>query len=432
MSSYKIDLQKEHLVFDADGVNFLSAHGSKGLEFEEVYILNCTEEGWEKKRDVALPYGMKYFIDNEADVNHEERRRLFYVAMTRAKTKLVLSHLNEKISDSSKMLARSLFVDEVMQDELAKNVKIELDALSVSDCIKRISYNPVLRTENIMEPTFLDEYLTGYQLSVSHLNNYLKCPTAFYFQNILRVPSAKNKYFSFGLAVHSALDQLIQLRSENASLFTRTKLLEFYENALWRERFVFNERAYEEFLSLGKELLAGYFDSNNERWLMIKDMQTEVKIDRIEVDGVPIKGQLDRLDLEGNSVAVVDYKTGDANNGKSKVNPPKNLVFDAKNSDLADVGGDYWRQIMFYGLLVNGDRTKNWQALSGQMDFIEPDKTGSLIQVKRMITSEAIDYMKGLVRAVYDKILHKEFSPGCQKEDCTWCQFVARNYTTHV
>jgi len=70
-----------------EGVSLMTAHGSKGREFEYVYIINATRYSWEASRggnSITLPI---YQYDGDI----EDERRLFYVAMTRAKKGLTIS-----------------------------------------------------------------------------------------------------------------------------------------------------------------------------------------------------------------------------------------------------------------------------------------------------------------------------------------------------
>ena len=70
------------------------------------------------------------------------------------------------------------------------------------------------------------------------------------------------------------------------------------------------------------------------------------------MEGVPIKGNLDKVEFTGKQVTVVDYKTGKLKNAKDKLQRPTN---EEPN------GGDYWRQAVFYKILIDHDRTKDWQ-----------------------------------------------------------------------
>ena len=71
-----------------EGVSLMTAHGSKGREFEYVYIVNATRKSWEASRgkgnSITLPI---YQYDGDI----EDERRLFFVAMTRAKKQLNIS-----------------------------------------------------------------------------------------------------------------------------------------------------------------------------------------------------------------------------------------------------------------------------------------------------------------------------------------------------
>ena len=81
----------------SEGVSLLTMHGSKGLEFDTVYIMSANEG--------CIPY-KKAGIEEEI----EEERRLFYVAMTRAKQTLVISYVKEK---NGKTVEPSRFVNEL-------------------------------------------------------------------------------------------------------------------------------------------------------------------------------------------------------------------------------------------------------------------------------------------------------------------------------
>lgn len=82
-----------------DAVTICTMHSSKGLEYEEVYIIDANEG--------VIPYS-KAVLDEEI----EEERRMFYVAMTRAKKKLHIFSVNERYN---KKLEVSRFVEEIIQ-----------------------------------------------------------------------------------------------------------------------------------------------------------------------------------------------------------------------------------------------------------------------------------------------------------------------------
>ena len=96
-------LQTETDIYDprADRVALMTLHGAKGLEFDTVFIVGCEES--------LLPY----FRPGE-EVALEEERRLFYVGMTRAKRKLILTHARKRFLFGKEIHnSRSHFVDDI-------------------------------------------------------------------------------------------------------------------------------------------------------------------------------------------------------------------------------------------------------------------------------------------------------------------------------
>lgn len=85
---------------EKEGVNLMTMHAAKGLEFDTVFVIEANEGSCPYKKATA-------------DEEIEEERRLFYVAMTRAKRKLVISYVKEK---NGKDMTPSRFVSELLFD----------------------------------------------------------------------------------------------------------------------------------------------------------------------------------------------------------------------------------------------------------------------------------------------------------------------------
>jgi DNA helicase-2/ATP-dependent DNA helicase PcrA len=136
------------------------------------------------------------------------------------------------------------------------------------------------------------------------------------------------------------------------------------------------------------------------------------------LNDVPLKGKLDKLEFDGKSVNVVDYKTGDPDKARPKLQPP---------SEKEPNGGDYWRQAVFYKILVDNYEQKKWKVVSGEFDFIEPDKKKLYKKEKILITPGDADLVCEQIQTVWDKIQDHDFYTGCGKEDCHWCNFVKTN-----
>ena len=426
MEKHHISLSKESIVYDKTGVNLLTAHSSKGLEFRHVYIIHCIEKAWEKRRKQGSPFGVNgLFGSDDQMAKEEELRRLFYVAITRAEETLTMTYFAEDTSEKEQ--SRTMFLDEALASNSIEEIEAEVPVKTSLQKLTDLFIKPVVHEFDLLDPPFLTAYLDTYKLSVSHLNSYIECPTRFYFQNILRVPAQKNVYMSFGIAIHNALDHIVKVCNTRPEDFNTKTLQDLYTFYLRKEQSVFTEKEYTDFTTLGKSVLSLYLTNKSDSWKTFDKIETEVFIDRIEVDGIPIKGQLDKLEHMGKTVNVVDYKTGDAEKGAKKLTPPK-VGASSDDTITKRFGGPYWRQILFYSLLVNNDKTTDFSMISGEMDFIEPDESGTFISKKVFIDNENTDQITEIVKSVYNQIKNKQFSEGCMKPDCHWCNFVSDVY----
>jgi DNA helicase-2/ATP-dependent DNA helicase PcrA len=182
-----------------------------------------------------------------------------------------------------------------------------------------------------------------------------------------------------------------------------------------RHRESFTQEQYNRRLEYGQEILANYYDTYIGRWNKIVAIERNIR--NVVVNGVPLKGKLDKLEFDGKQVNVVDYKTGDPEKGIKKLNPP---------NDKEPHGGDYWRQAVFYKILVDSNE-RNWQVVSTEFDFVEPDKKKQYHKKKVVITPEDITTVKAQISQVWNKIQQRDFYTGCGKPDCHWCNFVKTN-----
>ena len=196
----------------------------------------------------------------------------------------------------------------------------------------------------------------------------------------------------------------------------KNEFINDFEWYMHRHRESFTKEQFARRMEYGNEVLSNYYEKYVTTWNKIVAVERNIR--NVVVGGVPIKGKLDKLEFEGTSVNVVDYKTGDYEKAKEKLQPPNE-----KNQH----GGDYWRQAVFYKILVDNYEQKNWKVVSSEFDFIEPDKKKNYQKQKLVIKPEDITTVTQQIKTVWEKIQNREFSIGCGKEDCHWCNFVKTN-----
>lgn len=428
MEKEKITIPVVEVTGNESSVNLLTAHGSKGLEFEHVFLVSSVSSLWEKKnkarRGFVMPenlYETNDVAETEKAKELEETRRLFYVAMTRAEKGLEISYPLK--DNAGKDLEPSMFIQEVMQEEVIE----EIIPCVVNDELiadYQILYYLENKSPEIasVEEDFIKPLLEKFVMNATALNAYLDCPLKFYFNNLVRIPAAKNESMEFGSAVHFALQSLFEKMKKNNEVFPSADI--FLSDFTWylnRNRENFTAESYERALLYGEKILPPYYEKNIAQWNKVVSVERNIR--NVVVNGVPLKGKLDKLEFSGRDVNVVDYKTGKYKNAKSKLKAAN--IHAEKEAD--NLGGDYWRQAVFYKILVDNDPSNNWHVISTQFDFIEPDEEGAYHRDKIVISPDDIDIVKNQITESWQKIQNGEFKKGCGKPDCSYCNFVKNN-----
>ena len=401
------------------GVNLMTAHGSKGLEFEYVFIAGCNAAFWEKKRKPGGGYKLPdtMFASRSPAANDEEElRRLFYVALTRAEQHLYISY--SKFKNDGKELEPSMFIAEIQHEQALAVEKIILSAEVLADFTALQFNEPAIPEIEKIEEDIISRILDKFVMNVTALNNYLKCPLEFYFKNLVRIPSPKNEATEFGSAVHYALEKLFRKMQDGKKEQFPGKAIFIADFVWYMERHAesFTREQYARRMEYGQEVLSNYYNKYINGFNKVVAIERSIR--NITIQGVPLKGKLDKLEFDGKLVNVVDYKSGDPDKGITKTKGP---------SDKEPNGGDYWRQAVFYKILVDNYEQKSWKAVSTEFDFIEPDKKKNYRKEKLLINDPDITTVTQQITTTWQKIQNRDFYTGCGKEDCHWCNFVKTN-----
>lgn len=399
------------------GVNLLTAHGSKGLEFEYVFLAGANSKLWEKKRKPSGGYKFPdtLFSSKPVSDDEEELRRLFYVAITRAQKKLLISHA--LFTNDGKGLEPSKFIAEILDLHDLPTIKaIVNDEQLLQFQVMQFSENAAPEIEKI-EKDFITRILEKFVMNVTALNNYLKCPLEFYFKNLIRIPSPKNEATEFGSSVHYAIQRLFEkMKLDQQERFpSKQEMLADFEWYMHRHRESFIKEAFDRRLEYGVEILSNYYDEYIDKWNKIVAIERNIR--NVVVNGVPMKGKLDKLEFNNREVNVVDYKTGDPDKALPKLSPP---------NEKNPIGGDYWRQAVFYKILVDNGH-KEWRVVSTEFDFVEPDKKKKYQKKKLVITPEDITTVTQQLTETWNRIQAHDFYTGCGDKDCHYCNFIKTN-----
>ena len=399
------------------GVNLLTAHGAKGLEFGRVFIIDAVKENWEPASragafQFTLPDTLTYSGEEDA---MEARRRLFYVAMTRARENVRVSYGEE--NGAGKPLERAVFVNEILAAgkavvrpaKLSESAILETQILELSKQEK-----PLIRT---LEDKWIDDLLAGFRLSASALAQYLSCPLGFYYEYILRIPYLPSEAAIYGTAVHGALyHYFVRMLSDKEKSFPGPGgLVEYFEREMELRRTDLSYQNYLRYLEQGRHHLPALYDRKAGRWN--RDVKVEMTIREVEVEGVPLTGTIDKIEfIDGQLASIVDYKTG--GHDKSKLSRP---------TKARPHGGNYWRQLVFYKILFEAYDISDRVVKEGKIVYIDPDPSGNFKEAGLELERTDVKAVKRLIVESYDKIRRGDFREGCDLPTCNWCNFVKNN-----
>jgi len=385
-------------------VQLLTAHAAKGLEFEHVFLIDCVEDFWEKKNGgvrntFALPPELRPAA--EADVL-EAQRRLFYVAMTRAKRALYLSYARS--ADDGKLLMPSQFLVETELDVQPRAVASETRLDTLTHLLRASEAPPV----PLPEAHVWEALLADFSLSITSLNRYLRCPRAFYFEDVLKIPAATSEAAAFGLAMHRTLQRFFaQDKAERSA--SSSALLRLFHVEMEHLRHYFSPAAFQQRMALGGEALQHLWEELLE-WP--QRAIAERRLDRVHLNGIPLSGVVDRIEwLPDGSLAIVDFKTGTPDVSKT-----------ASPAEQPPYGGEYWRQMAFYRILVENARLFVEPVRQTVIQWLEFDRHRKLPRVRVDVSPEDLRLMEQLVGQTWENIRAARFTPGCQRRDCPWCR----------
>lgn len=423
MQSNDITVPLEKRIGSAEGVQFVTAHSSKGLEYEHVFVVRLNPKEWEDSGAGRMPYKIikllqsaAFEIKNEttAEEDAEEKRRLFYVAITRAKKSLTLS-FNQFVITPTKVneAQASKFIFESSEIVPTNSTEIAQDKLLfVQKALLMRSSKPKLADE---KRGWIEDRTRNFKFSPSTLFSILDCGLKFYFTRIVRVPDAPSPAAAFGTAMHAAMRIWVDRWTHDKNWLSESEVLQQFEKEMYRQRHGFNEKQFKLRLQQGKDLIPHYYKARTKEFKAYSLVHTEKKISAV-IAGIPIFGFLDKLVFDGKRVTIIDYKTGKPENSEKKSKAPSART-DGKLPNA------YWFQLGVYQLMVNNQTGKDWQCNTAMIDCVEKNEAGEFPLIQLHYSQEDNELITSLINEANRKLNALEFMVGCAKPDCYWCNF---------
>jgi DNA helicase-2/ATP-dependent DNA helicase PcrA len=201
-----------------DAVQLMTVHAAKGLEFDHVYVLRLVQRGFpagERPRVLEFPPELMKEEQPQGSFHIQEERRLFYVAVTRARHRLTLNTVEHKRSKPSP------FLDDILMDAQIKRRDIEQVAPApASEPAVSPEAPPVLfelPERNARIGSRIGEWAATYrppvaeplQLSPSGIDTLESCPQKYLFGRAWGLRGGPAAAISFGSVMHNTIKYFI-------------------------------------------------------------------------------------------------------------------------------------------------------------------------------------------------------------------------------
>lgn len=401
--AHNLPIRSKLQIFESDTVKLMTAHKSKGQEFNYVYIIGAFDGHWGNKRKIGasfkLPWDKLGIKVTLSDDENEDERRLFYVAMTRARKEVFLSY--SKLSLEGKDQLPSQFIQEI-KPELIEKIEIKPDKKTEELVLSKATPLKV-ETKNA---EIIKSIFSRKGLSITALQNFLECPWKWFFRSLLSLPDTKTSNMIFGSAVHLSLNNY--LKAVQVGPVDRKLLITFFSQSLDREFLTEIER--ERLLKQGEKALNSFYEQIAKNWK--KGLIGEAAIKGVKLHGLSLSGRIDLIEPVGKGGAIIhDFKTG---------RPKSRRQIDGSSPESKY---NYLRQLTFYKLLLDKYKDGQWKADVGVIDFVEPDEKGRIKSEMFEIRNNNIDELVEEIRVVGDQILSLNFwDISCGEKDCQWCK----------
>jgi DNA helicase-2/ATP-dependent DNA helicase PcrA len=364
------------------GVQVMTLHKSKGLEYRVVWIAHMNEEVLmsEKRNSFSLPEKVKIHI-RERDI--ESTKRELYVAITRAKEFCNVSFAGENYTGGEMELSQ--IIRELPQEHFIKKTKEETEK-------EILSHGPQIYTANIKKELarrggegniledikkFVKDNYEESRVSVSLLNNFFECPWKWYFRNFLKLPEVKSVSLGLGSAVHSTIEFILKNKIVLKSVDIKNKIKEELE-----KEGIDDENELKKLIKDGEKAVL-YFVENyyanlakdyiSERSLQFRDPKFPQLL---------MYGKLDLTErLPSGDIVVTDFKTGSTKT--------KGII---EKIDEEGRLSSLMRQLVMYSYLVRGAE-KGRDVQISKLLFLEAGESDKNALYSTHIVKEQIDLL---------------------------------------
>jgi DNA helicase II / ATP-dependent DNA helicase PcrA len=342
-----------------------------------------------------------------AGATDDERLRLLFVALTRAKYGLHLTsyatnyagrntkrlkYLDEQEQTDGQFMSRVLppHAQVVQTDDFAAP---ELKYLELDWHARHVT-----GISNAQLRGLLEDRLKNYRLSPTHLNVFtdveLGGPEHFFYSTILRFPQAPTLASQYGSAVHDTMEWVQYQVSQDGRVPALGVVVTEFTRFLAARKLPEQQMRLE--LERGERALSAYLTQRGSIFKPGDKAEQNFRDEGVFLGDAHLTGKVDRMEIteEKKEIVVVDYKTGKAHDrwkAEARLNK-------------------YKRQLYGYKLLIENSRTfRGYTVTGGRLEFLEPDANGKILHLSLSFNDAELKRTAALLQAMWSHVMRLDF-----------------------
>jgi DNA helicase-2/ATP-dependent DNA helicase PcrA len=296
-------LESAETVGDSDGVQLLTVHASKGLEFATVYLVGMTAKAWSERTQTGLKVPDALALRRDLPSEHEQRR-LLYVAVTRAKRILRISAASETAGGQRQAL--SPYITELLGDTPVLPLKVETVA-DIDKVMQKLQRFYPLKEEATTASLPFENSAGWIELGVGSLDAYKKCPHEFYLQYVLGISQPFGPQLAFGTALHATFQAYYEARLRGETV-TEAELQGRLDE-LWSDRGYETRQQADMAHEKARDTLWRFVMREDQLQRQVLGSELKITLEIPEAK-LRLRGRIDAYFQMADGVEIRDFKTG--------------------------------------------------------------------------------------------------------------------------
>lgn len=316
----------------SDAVSVMTVHGAKGLEFDHVFLVNLVDQAFPARRQSELIPWSDQEIDRLRHISEE--RRLFFVAMTRARKGLYFSWAEDHGGQRRRKLSR--FLSELGLDQVAEQI-----SFGSPESVKSVRARP----EKLPD-----------RFSYTQLVSFRTCPWQYKLAHLLKVPTRGGPERSFGTSIHNTLTDFMKRWTESGGQTSWSELKQLYQQH-WLDDWYQNDQQRRQYRSRGLQGLKRFYRAVNKEPPRVYHDGQSLWLEKDFIGSLgqyPFRGKIDRVDQTEEGLELIDYKTGAAKDKLSSDHKWQLLIYQLAAEQILKIKP---ARLTFYYLMEGQSRS---------------------------------------------------------------------------